>query len=97
MEACLRRAQLPEHLISRWRALEEAFRKQIVKKKPIPRKIRGVELPLEGYEKLVLSAGSLCDSCSAEICSGDDVSYHVRTGKTFCSSCTPERPGEESS
>lgn len=88
MESCLRRAGLPKHLISRWRGLEEAFRKQIVKQEPIPRKIRGIELPLEGYDELVIEVGSLCDGCHLEIRSGETVRYHVRTGKTHCRACT---------
>lgn len=95
MESCLRRAGLAKHLISRWRALEEAFRKQIVKDDPIPRKIRGIELPLEGYDDLLMSVGSICDGCRQEIQSGEMVKYHVRTGKTLCGACNPTTGGEE--
>lgn len=89
MEECLQRAGLPEPRIREWRALEEVFRKQIVKHRPVPKKIRGVELPLEGYEGLVLAVGSLCDGCQGPMEPGLAVSYHVRTGRTYCPACTP--------
>jgi truncated hemoglobin YjbI len=89
MEGCLRRAGLPAHLVARWRAVEERFRKQIVKDAPIPRKIRGVALPLEGYESIELTIGTLCDGCAQAVESGQVVRYHVRTGKTYCATCMP--------
>jgi truncated hemoglobin YjbI len=89
MEACLRRAGLPEHLIAQWIGTEEVFRKQIVKAEPVARKIRGVALPLDGYEPLVLSIGSLCDGCVEPMNPGDAVQYHVRTGRTYCATCLP--------
>lgn len=82
-----RRHGLSEHSIAQWRALNEAFRKQIVKGKPVPKKIPGMVFPLEGYEKLVLSAGSVCDDCFCEIAEGQTATYHVRTGKTYCDGC----------
>lgn len=89
MMDCLRRAGLSETLVASWRSVEEVFRKQIVKDAPIPRKIRGVALPLEGYEAMELSVGSLCDGCEQAIDSGQVARYHVRTGKTFCTTCQP--------
>ena len=56
-----RRHGLDEQSIRQWRALNEAFRKQIVKNKPIPKKVGGIAFPLEGYETLTLSVGSVCD------------------------------------
>lgn len=89
METCLRRHGLPEHLIARWRAVEEVFRRQIVKDAPIPRKIRGVALPLEGHDDIVLAVGSLCDGCQGEMAAGSPARYHVRTGRTYCPACLP--------
>lgn len=86
---CMRRAGLEERFVARWRALDERFRKQIVKDRPIPKKLRGQALPLEGYEDLVLEVGALCDVCATEVNAGDAVRYHVRTGKTFCGECAP--------
>lgn len=90
MAQTLRDHGLPEHLVAQFRELDEVFRKQIVKQRPIPMKIRGMAMPLEGYEQEILTASTLCDGCSAEIAVGTRASYHVRTGKTFCSACTPE-------
>jgi truncated hemoglobin YjbI len=89
MEDCLRRAGLSPHLVEQWREVEEVFRPQIVKSKPFGRKVRGVELPVEGYEGLTLDAGSLCDGCETEMNVGEVVRYHVRTGRAYCAECVP--------
>lgn len=80
---------IAEHLLVRWRGVHECFRKQIVKDKARPKKIKGVEIPFEGYGELELQVGSLCDGCGAEISPGDLVRYHNRTGRTFCNMCVP--------
>jgi hypothetical protein len=87
MMDCLRRHGLAEHLVVRWRAIEERFRKQIVKTTPFGKKIRGVELPFEGLAAIVIAGGSLCDDCGQPMNDGDRASYHVRTGRTYCGSC----------
>lgn len=87
MEDCLRRAGLAEHLIKRWRALEEVFRKSIVKSAPAPRKVGGRLIPAEGYNEAVIDMATLCDACEGEITEGTRVSYHVRTGKVYCAPC----------
>jgi truncated hemoglobin YjbI len=87
MAECLRRASVPEHLVERWLSIDEVFRKQIVKKKPAPKKIRGLLLPLDGYENIVLAIGSCCDGCQAIMEPGDTASYHQRTGQTYCGGC----------
>lgn len=90
MEQCLRRYGLAEKLIQKWRAVEETFRKAIVKDKPMPKKIGGITVPVEGYADIELAVASLCDNCEAEILSGMVVKYHQRTGKIFCKKCAPE-------
>ncbi|MCA9706581.1 MAG: group 1 truncated hemoglobin [Myxococcales bacterium] len=90
MERCLRDAKLPEHLVARWRALDEVFRKQIVKSVPLPRKISGQALPLEGYGQVTLEVGTLCDRCQAPLDTGESVHYHLRTGLIYCPTCLPE-------
>lgn len=87
MEACLRRAGLAEHLIERFRRVDEVFRKQIVKGAAKPRKLRGESLPLEGFESVTLSSGTLCDGCQDPLDAGREARYHVRTGRTFCPGC----------
>lgn len=90
MEDCIRRAGVPEHLVGRWRAIEEVFRKQIVKDRPFGRKIRGVELPFEGYEELTMALEYVCDGCQEEVQAGEKVHYHRRTGRTYCTRCVPD-------
>jgi hypothetical protein len=87
MAECLRRAGVPEHLTERWLALDEVFRKQIVKKKPAPKKIRGLSLPLGGYEEMELAVGACCDGCQVIMEPGDRAKYHQRTGQMYCGSC----------
>jgi truncated hemoglobin YjbI len=91
LAAHARAAGLEERFIRRWRALDERFRKQIVKARPIPKKIRGRPLPLEGFEELTLSVGALCDGCQREIDVGERVRFHVRTGATFCRKCASSK------
>ncbi len=84
---CLRRHRLPEHLVQRWRAMEERFRGDIVKDTPWKRKMGDVELPVEGYGETVLEVGSICDACGGEIDAGVTVRYHLRLGTTYCPAC----------
>ncbi len=97
MEDCLRRAQLPEQHIRAWRAAEEVFRKQIVKDRPIAKKLHGVAIPFEGYEDLELALDFVCDGCVGEIRTGECVRYHRRTGRTYCLPCATEREANEAS
>lgn len=90
METCLRQHGLPPHLIARWRAAEEVFRKQIVKDAPRPRKLGGVELPLDALEDVDVTTGMLCDGCSGEVPPGTRVRYHVRTGRSWCPDCVAQ-------
>lgn len=87
MVECLRRHGVPEHLVTRWRAVEEFFRSDMVKDKPWKRRLGDIELPVEGYEETVLEVGSLCDSCSEEIEAGVTVRYHLRLGHVYCPTC----------
>ena len=87
MESCLRRYGLGEHLIARLRALDEVYRKQIVKDAPIPLRLNGLDIPAEGYDTLELSIGAVCDGCRDVLDEGETVSYHLRTGQTYCAEC----------
>lgn len=95
-ESCLKEFDMPEEHIKSWLKVHEVFRKQIVKDVAIPKKVRGISLPLEGHEWLVLTAGSLCDGCAQEMDTGARVAYHVRTGRTYCESCAPKQFDTES-
>lgn len=90
MEDTLRKHALAENLIEQWIAVDEIYRKQIVKSEAFGKKVGGIEIPAEGYDVDVLTVGSLCDVCEAELSPGDKITYHVRTGKVFCSNCTPK-------
>jgi truncated hemoglobin YjbI/ferredoxin len=88
MASCLREAGLPEHLVTRWLAVEESFRSDIVKDQPVSRVMNGVEMPLDGFGEEVLDVGSICDGCESEIEPGTRVRYHLRLGKLYCPQCS---------
>lgn len=90
LASCMRAWGLSEPMIARWRRYHEVFRKQIVKERPIGLKRNGVELPLEGFEEVDMSAGGLCDACERIFEVGATARYHVRTGKAYCARCLPE-------
>lgn len=87
MESCLRENGLADHLVKRWMEYEEMYRVDIVKSKPVNKILFGMEMPLDGFEEMVIDASTLCDSCSGEISIGDIVRYHIRLGTTYCSKC----------
>ncbi len=91
LEKVLRSNGLSEILIQQWLAVDEVYRKQIVKTKPIAKKVDGIEIPVEGYQTDIIESGTVCDDCENEIEAGSRVSYHLRTGKTFCQKCSPEK------
>jgi len=88
MEACLRRHGLAEHLVQRWRRVEEGFRADIVKATPWKLVIDGIEMPLDGFGEQELSIGTLCDGCQRAVEAGERVRYHLRLGLTYCATCT---------
>lgn len=91
MLTCLRAQGLPETMVQRFRELEEFYRRDIVKAAPFPRRMGDVELPLDGFDELVMDVGSLCDSCEREVAAGEKVIYHVRIGKIYCTDCSTQR------
>lgn len=88
---CLREHGLPEPMVHRFREIEEFYRPDIVKAAPFPRRMGDVELPLDGFDELVMNVGSLCDSCQREVAAGEKVIYHVRIGKIYCTDCSVQR------
>ncbi len=87
MRDCLRRHGLAAHLIERLLAFEESFRHDVVKAEPWKKVVGGVELPVDGFGEVALGAGSLCDSCTAEVPAGTTVRYHQRLGTIYCPAC----------
>lgn len=88
MRACLSRAGLTEPMVQRFMEIEEYYRHDIVKTTPFPKRIGDLEMPLEGFDELVMDVGTLCDSCNREVAAGEKVIYHVRLGKIYCSACS---------
>ncbi|MBI3479906.1 MAG: 2Fe-2S iron-sulfur cluster binding domain-containing protein [Nitrosomonadales bacterium] len=96
MLACLRGAGLSELMVQRFLAIEEYYREDIVKTAPFPKLIGDTEMPLEGFNELVMDIGTLCDSCQREVHAGEKVIYHVRLGKIYCSDCSQPHTRDES-
>jgi NAD(P)H-flavin reductase/ferredoxin/truncated hemoglobin YjbI len=93
MKGCLKRAGLSDEMIRRWMAMEESYRKMMVKSRPWPKIVNGIRYPLDGFEELEITVGSICDSCSKEILPGDIVNYHVRLGTIYCENCQNKQTG----
>lgn len=87
MESCLRRAGVAEKYVKRLRAIEEMYREDIVKDKPWKKVLFGKELPVEGFDDMVIEDATLCDACEQEIEAGEKVKYHLRMGKVYCAKC----------
>ena len=87
MESCLRKHGLSEELIRRWKIMENEYSCEIVKDKPWNRFTFGKEIPMDGFEELVMDSATLCDNCQSEINVGETVRYHVRIGKVYCPKC----------
>lgn len=87
MESCLRRAGVAEEFVKRLRAIEDMYRDDIVKDKPWKKVVFGKELPVEGFDEMVLDDATLCDACQQEIAACEKVQYHLRMGKVYCSAC----------
>ncbi len=85
--SCILKHELDEKYIQAWLAMEESFRGDIVKSEPWPKVVNGVEMPLNGYEVMVIDEGTICDGCQDAIYSGQMVRYHVRLGLTYCEHC----------
>jgi ferredoxin-NADP reductase/ferredoxin/truncated hemoglobin YjbI len=94
IESCMRRHGLAEHLIRRWLALHEAFRRELVKSETRGLIVDGIERRSEGYSAETLTVGSVCDGCQAEMPSGSHGRMHRRTGKLFCEQCAAREVGK---
>jgi len=78
---------LNESQIARWMRLESHYRQDIVKSQAWPRRVGGVDLPLDGYGRQVLDEGTLCDHCGDALDAGTEVLYHLRLGRVSCPQC----------
>jgi ferredoxin-NADP reductase/ferredoxin len=86
-EQCVRDYGLPEHLIRRWNAIHELFRREIVKAEPRGIIIDGEEQMREGFSVVTLDVATVCDGCVGEINEGDVARLHNRTGELYCEAC----------
>ncbi len=82
-----RKHGVPEPLLNRWAAVHELFRREIVKSAPRGILRQGVEHDIEGYSFETVQVGTVCDGCIGEVCEGDKVRMHRRTGEIFCLDC----------
>ncbi len=87
IERVARARGLEERLLSRWMALHERFRRELVK--PVARGliVDGREREQPDFSVETLDSGTLCDGCEAEMSPGDRGRLHHRTGKLFCLGC----------
>ncbi len=76
-----------ESQIERWMRLEGFYRGDIIKSRPFPRMLDGIEQPLDGFEEAIIDVGTLCDHCGAEVNPGDIVIFHRRLGSIACKNC----------
>jgi truncated hemoglobin YjbI len=87
IEACMRRHGLPEHLLRRWAALHERFRRDIVKASARGMIIDGKEQPIEPPQVLEVEVATVCDGCLSEIGLGQRARFVHQTGQLFCLDC----------
>ncbi len=84
---CLRVQGLTEEWVQQLQQLEARYKGEIIKDHPIPRKVGDVEVPLDGFDSLVMGVDYFCDSCGSEIPKGATAHYHRRLGKLYCQKC----------
>ena len=89
LEGCLRRAGLPAHLVVRWRAVEEIFRKQMVRVHLRQEATRS-GAALRGLRRAESRARLRVRWVRGKLGAGTRVRYHRRTGRTYCASCVPD-------
>ncbi len=90
-EECVRRYGLPEHLVRRWMAFQELFRREIVKSTQRGRIMDGVEHRKEGFSVEEIDIATVCDGCTGEIRAGETARMHRRTGELYCEGCSARK------
>lgn len=93
IEECMRRHGLPEHLVRRWCAVHELFRRELVKATPRGLIVDGVERNLDGFTSETLGVAGMCDGCEDPMPEGAVGRLHARTGEFFCSRCAARKVG----
>ncbi len=87
----LRKDGLPEHLIRRWSAFHELFRREMIKPTERGMIIDGVEHLHQGFSFETLTVASMCDGCFQEMPLNSTGRMHRRTGQLFCEQCGPNQ------
>ncbi len=90
-ERHLRADNLEEHLIRRWCAFQELFRRELVKPSERGLIIHGKEKLLEGFSNETVEIATLCDGCFQEMPVGSSGRMHRRTGQLYCTYCGPRK------
>ena len=87
MRETLQAHGLSDSLITRWQALEEYFRPDMVKSAALPRYLGNIAISHSGFSEEVLGEGSLCDHCQGEVNAGETVLLHHHLGTISCMRC----------
>ena len=87
-EECVRRWGLEDHLVRRWMAFQELFRREIVKSEARGIIKDGEEHLKEGFSDEEVQVGTVCDGCGGGVPAGSSGRMHKRTGKFFCEECS---------
>lgn len=91
MAETLRTEGLSPEQIQKWIAVEEAFRRQIVKDRPWPLLYNGFPTYwVEGRREQLASLPTLCDACTAEIPCGSAMALVGE--QVLCLACSPPDP-----
>lgn len=78
---------LSEKLVNEWAALNEIFRREIVKSTSRGQMIDGKEHFHKTSVIEEIFVDSVCDGCHQEILTGEFALVHARTGELFCQTC----------
>ncbi len=89
-EGVVRAHGLPEHLLRRWMAFHERFRREIVKTHARGLILNGVEQLHQGFSEEHIDFDMVCDGCAEEIPAGSTARMHQRTGQLFCARCAAQ-------
>jgi len=83
----VRRFGVDEVFVRRWAALNETFRREIVKSQMRGQILDGVERYKEKFVDELIEVDTVCDGCGGEIQAGARARLHARTGELYCAGC----------